>query len=923
VDSVLSRGEGRPADLVVGREDELAVVGAFVAGRASEPAAIVLTGAPGMGKTTIVRAALARADAAGLRVFFVQPSAGEMELPYVGLGDLLALVSHEALSALAAPQEAALEVALAREGSSSAVDRHALSRGLLELLRREAAVGDLLVVVDDVQWLDRPTASALTFALRRLGRSPLRTIVAVRAESGSLLEWPFGLSAWQNSRRLDISPLSATEVGAVLRQRLGKRLSRPRVERLWRACDGNPMFALELAQMGSDDAYRTSTLTRATRDRLRTVEAATRAALSFAAAALRPSPDLLLGAGLEPGQLSAALETGILEIEGERLSFVHPLLASTAYELLLPGERREIHGRLAAASVDVVERGFHVSRSAVAPDESALAALEQAAEAAGRLGDHAGASAFLLRAAELCVEPEGEVAQAIELRAAAELDLAGDVGAAAALSRKLIDRLPPGSARAHARELFVFCSVGPGLSFEEAFAEVALALEDVGDDEAARAELHVVMAEICSGMFRFNEAAAHARSAIAFAESAGAGATVVTALSELGIADCMLGGGIGQASRSAYARWDGSLVSLTSSPGLNLAVVLVIATAFEEAEEIIKHELALAEERGWEQIECMARGVTAEAQLRSGSWAEAHRNARSALEHARQAAFGQAVTGTSYAASMIEALLGRHDKARVLATPALAEADRTQDLWHSISLRAVIGLVALAEDSPQEVVDTLTPAWTLMLESEVGDLSFLPVAQVLGEALVAVGRLDHAVGVARTLRACPAGERPWCRAMANRVEALAESSRGNHESAKRLIAAALEAHAALPEPFEHARTLQIAGRVERSARNWGAARVVLTQALEQFDALGAARWAEKAAADLARLPGRRPADTNELTTRERDIAELVASGLSNKEVAAQLFVSVHTVEANLSKVYAKLGVHSRAALASRLSSSNP
>jgi DNA-binding NarL/FixJ family response regulator len=108
------------------------------------------------------------------------------------------------------------------------------------------------------------------------------------------------------------------------------------------------------------------------------------------------------------------------------------------------------------------------------------------------------------------------------------------------------------------------------------------------------------------------------------------------------------------------------------------------------------------------------------------------------------------------------------------------------------------------------------------------------------------------------------------------------------------------------------------GRLERSARSWGAARAAFTAALEQFDQLGAARWAEKTAADLGRLPGRRPADRQELTVREREVAELVAAGLANKEVAARLFVSLSTVEATLSKAYAKLGVRSRTELSSRL-----
>jgi predicted ATPase len=254
-------------NVVIGREDELAAVGAFLADRVLKPAALVLTGVPGIGKTTIVRTALGRAEAAGLRVFFAQPAEG--------------------LRAVAC---------------------------LLELLRLETAAGDLLVVTDDVQWLDRQTASALTFALRRLGPSPARAIVATRTDNASSAEWPLGLGSW-DARRLEIGPLSTTELGGMLRQRLGKALPRPRVEALRRESGGNPMFALELAKAGSKGTRRTSTLTRAIEERVRRVDPPARTALSFAAAALRP----------------------------------HPLLASTAYELLLPAERREIHARLAAA----------------------------------------------------------------------------------------------------------------------------------------------------------------------------------------------------------------------------------------------------------------------------------------------------------------------------------------------------------------------------------------------------------------------------------------------------------------------------------------------------------------------------------------------------------------------------------------------
>jgi DNA-binding CsgD family transcriptional regulator len=152
-----------------------------------------------------------------------------------------------------------------------------------------------------------------------------------------------------------------------------------------------------------------------------------------------------------------------------------------------------------------------------------------------------------------------------------------------------------------------------------------------------------------------------------------------------------------------------------------------------------------------------------------------------------------------------------------------------------------------------------------------------------------------------------------------RGRALVAAGRGDHESARAHIERALAAHERLPQPFERARTLLAQGTIERRGKRRAAARDALTAALELFDGLGAALWAEQAAAELARIPGRGRA-SSELTETERRVAELVADGLSNKEVAARLFVSVRAVESNLSKVYAKLGVRSRSQLASRLRS---
>src|SRR5438105_2671649 len=161
----------RAGSSVVGREAELAAVAEFLAADAVAPAALLIEGDAGIGKTTIVGAALASAALAGLRVVVARPGVGEAELPFAGLGDLLAGVGDEALTALAVPQREAIEVALGR--SDGAVNEYALARGLLELLRAAAVDGEVLVAVDDAQWLDRPTTSAWSFARRWLGAARL------------------------------------------------------------------------------------------------------------------------------------------------------------------------------------------------------------------------------------------------------------------------------------------------------------------------------------------------------------------------------------------------------------------------------------------------------------------------------------------------------------------------------------------------------------------------------------------------------------------------------------------------------------------------------------------------------------------------------------------------------------------------------
>lgn len=557
--------EARTRSTVVGRELELAAVDWLLEpGRGQ--AALVLSGEPGIGKTTIVRAALERAASASLQVFVARPTAGEMDLPYASLGDLLAGVRNEALGALAAPQRDAIGSALGRQESEDSVGKHALSRGVFELLRVQGAAGDLLLVIDDVQWLDRPTEAALSFALRRLDSVPVRVLLARRGETASVAELPLGLAEWPSARQVEIGPLSATDLGALIREGLDEQWSRPRLEWLSEISGGNPMFALELARRGlhGHELPALQSLPAALRDRLGQLDPAAQEILTGMAACLRPTPDILFASGFDATALKAALSAGIVELAEGRLSFTHPLLGAAAYELTLPDERRAVHLRLAAAASDPVEQGHHVSRSAIAPDDDAAATLERAAGQAANLGDHGGAAAFLLRAAELAADPESEVANGRRLRAASELYLAGDIEAAVDVCRNLRSRLPPGPLRAQVRKLQSYCLTGSAMSYGEAIHELRAGLDEALGDDELMAELHIDIAEIACGMCLLGEAVSHARQAIELAEAIGAVDASTAALCGLGFAESMLGFGVSSAARDAFARWDGTIAGAAS-----------------------------------------------------------------------------------------------------------------------------------------------------------------------------------------------------------------------------------------------------------------------------------------------------------------------------------------------------------------------
>jgi ATP/maltotriose-dependent transcriptional regulator MalT len=290
------------------------------------------------------------------------------------------------------------------------------------------------------------------------------------------------------------------------------------------------------------------------------------------------------------------------------------------------------------------------------------------------------------------------------------------------------------------------------------------------------------------------------------------------------------------------------------------------------------------------------------------------------VEHARQSGLDSLYSLALSTQALIDVCVGRVDAARAAAMESLQIARRANANAPLMLATATLGFLELTLGDPAAAHGHLQPLSELTVAvgiAEPGVVRFLPDEI---EALIALGELEAARRLlllfeerARDL------DRVSARAAAGRCRGLLEAAEGDLDAARGSLAEALAQHARIDQPFELGRTLLVQGTVERRAKHRTPAREALTRALEIFDTLGARLWAEKAAMELARIPGR-TRSPGELTETERRVAELVARGLSNKEVAGKLFVTVRAVEANLSKVYAKLGVRSRTELATRFHS---
>jgi DNA-binding CsgD family transcriptional regulator len=904
---------------VVGREEELDAVDTLLKG-SSAAAAVLLEGEPGIGKTTVWRHGVELAGRLSSRVITARPAEAEAAMPYAVLGDLLEPLLDECLPLLADPQRLALEVALVRRRpEETPTDQLAVSRATLELLRH-ATSQPLVIAIDDVQWVDASSSRVLEFALRRLELEHVRLLLARR--DGGTGTLPLGLDRSLPMRRVRVGPLAVDELGRLIAERLDAHLPRPRLVELHRTSHGNPYYALEivdaLLRHGTDLALGRAlpipeSIGALLRQRLDKLSGTAREATLLAAASAHPAASELERVLGSPDGLAEAVAHGILAVEGGRARFSHPLLGSIAYDSASPEMRRVAHRRLSTASADPEERVRQLALATEAPDEGVSGELDAAAVIAARRGAPAAAAHLLEQSVRLT--PSHLIDQRRRrLAAAADHHYAsGDQPRSRAILETLAAELPSGPERAR-----VFVELSHRVSSQlDGLTLCRRALREAGEDPVLLADLHFYAAASARRATTLPEALEHARSAVDCAGSARDDARRARALGMVGHVETLSGLDRGlealeqahELETSSGADW------LHFRPSFLLGITLLYLGDFDRARPFLRDQLERANERGDEVMRGVALSSLAELELRAGNWAEAYRLASDGALLQEQAAPLQDQAHHVLRLARVGAHLGRLEEARPVAARLLELAPAHGDRFAEISARRDLAFMELSLEKAAAAVELLEPAVELQTAMGVGLYTAQPVLHDYVEALVAVGELERA-SEANDLLA--GSTRAWNVVVHARGRALIATARSNHPAAQLSIAEALDAQLALDEPFERGRTQLVAGVIERRAGRRAAAREALSSALETFDELGAALWAERATAELARIPGRSPTPTLELTPTELRIATLAAEGRSNKEVAAALVIAVRTVETHLSRVYAKLGVRSRTELARRL-----
>ena len=906
-------------DTLIGREFERAVISRLVdAAQHSRSGALVLRGENGVGKSALVDFFVERAtDMRVLHVVGVEPESG---LAFAALHQLLRPVLP-CIDRIPAVQADALKVALGL-AQGVAENKFVIALGVLSVLAEAAADGPVLCVIDDAHSIDHASAEALAFAARRLEAEGIVMLFTVREDAADSFPG-FDLP------ELPIRGLTPGDAELLLAQRFGDRLPLEIRQALVESAQGNPLVLLE-APDALSPAQRSGRaalpepmpMGRSLEDvllaRVRRLTAPAQLLLLLTAAESSGEADVIMPAAVQLGIPSAALveaqAAGLLRSEGLLLRFRHPALRAAIYQGAGLPERHTAHRALASAlqgSQHAERRVWHRAAVAAPPDDGIADDLEVAAERASARSGFMAASRALRRAAELTSEEglrsrrrvaaaraalnAGRPDDATALLRVAEDDLdlhgftemrsiqgeiANNCGVpreGAILLSSAAERVAPASPRKAVEMLFdaaLYANFAGDIPLLRGIAAKAFALPVVDEEpESTLVELLAAVAELLGG------------------KDAGARDRLLGPLDRLAdVAD------------PRWLVWAGAAASLVGDQRRD-------DLFRSRAEAVARQSMAVGS-----LAMVLARSAWSNL-INHGRVVAASHGAEEGLRLALEAGLTNHACLHRSILAWVAAVRGDRERCLAYAELALDTALNHELPAHNSTANWAVGLLHLGDGRWEEATTRLEH-----FASPIPGMGHPYVAMRalpdLVEAAVRAGCPDVAeAATARYSDYAQGGVDNPLQALAVRCRALVAETPASREE---LLSRALVLHVRNPRPFDRARTLLLMGEHLRRERRRAEARVPLGLALDIFDQLGALRWAERARREL-RATGqtmrrREAASTEALTRQEQQVVHLVSMGASNKEAAAQMFLSPRTVEYHLRKVFTKFGVTSRTEL---------
>lgn len=910
----------RHPDLVIGRDELLSAAREQLA----QGGSVLLHGPAGIGKSTALRALASEYGTAARTVLRCSATESESHLPFLALADLLGLVVDEVYDQLPAAQRTALESALTGRGESTLQrDGLALRLAVLSALRALAAQGPVLVVADDLQWLDPASAELLGFAARRLGDTPVQLLCAVRTEGE---EYDRHLHASPpDTLAVRLGALSRAQVSSLLDHRGYTGLPRSTVRDIHRTSGGNPFFALELGRALAEsptpprpgEPLPVPTSLRAlVLNRLDMLSVEARRTLLVASVGARPTLALLHDAGREnaEAETAQAAELGLLatEPEGPAVRFAHPLISAALYAEAPAQERRAAHAALSTAASDPIERARHLALATTGADPEAAARLAEAAALARDRGAPSVAASLGLLAARHTPADDEPGPDEHRLQAAEDAITAGEVDLARDIARDVLTRAADPADRVRAWMVVIEAA---GQALGEVDTVYPQALADAGDDPGLLAQVHYQLAWrglVVEGDFAIGrEEAAHAAE---LAARAGDRRTELLALAFQATTETLMGHADAPATikRALKEPQLPDVACHHNGAGATRYRWLIMSDQLPEARSTVNALLREARRRGMVESEVHFVRLLAETELRSGHCGRALDLARESMRLARDSGIGE--VPSAVLASLTEASGGDVERALTLGREAVELAEQAGDQMYISRGLTALGHAQLVAGDAEGAVRSLRRVRDLENGLGITDPARGRWHGDLAEALVRIGETDEAqqlLDVARE-HALRLG-REGVLAVLDRAEALVRAARGEHEAALAQLTSAQDRLAKLGYGLEEAR----AAFALASLRPGRPGRTSYDEAARLFRRCRALPWVRQveAAAVANPVEPMPPTAASEglegLAAMERQVAALVMEGATNREIAARLFISVKTVEATLTRVYRKLGIRSR------------